>query len=225
MPETTSKKMVWDQIGEKLYETGVEQVALFPMANGAYTKGVPWNGVTAFNVTPSGAEPNKFYANNKNYLTLMSPEEVGATVECYTYPKEFKQCLGFAAAVAGVYVGQQTRTAFGLVTKTIIGNDTEMNSHGYKLHILYNALAKPSEESHATVNETIEPGTFSYELSTTPIDVPGFAAAAYICIDSTEADAEKLKALEAIIYGSEDAEPRLPLPGEVLTTLGTVAAG
>lgn len=225
MPETTSKKMVWDQIGEKLYETGVEQVALYPMAGGAYTKGVPWNGVTAFNVTPSGAEPNKFYANNKNYLTLMSPEEVGATVECYTYPKEFKQCLGYASIIAGLYVGQQARTAFGLVAKTIVGNDTEMNKHGYKLHILYNCLAKPSEEAHATVNESVEPGTFSYELSTTPIEVPGYEPAAYICIDSTEADATKLAALEAVLYGADDKEPMLPLPAEILAQLGTTAAG
>lgn len=218
-------KMVWDLVGEKLYETGVEQVALFPMAAGAYGAGVPWNGVTAFNVTPSGAEPNKFYANNKNYLTLMTPEEVGATVECYTYPKEFKPCLGYASAANGVYIGQQARSPFGLVAKTIVGNDTEMNKHGYKLHILYNGLAAPSEEAHATVNESVEPGTFSYEISTTPIAVAGFEPAAYICIDSTEADADKLKALEAIIYGAEEAEPRLPLPDEVLTTLGTVAAG
>lgn len=218
-------KMVWDQIGERLYETGVEQVALFPMAAGAYGAGIPWNGVTAFNVTPSGAELNKFYANNKNYLTLATPEEVGATVECYTYPKEFKPCLGYASAAAGVYIGQQARSAFGLVAKTIVGNDTEQNKHGYKLHILYNSLAKPSEEAHSTVNESVEPGTFSYELSTTPIAVAGYENSAYICVDSTEAEPEKLKALEAIIYGSEEVEPRLPLPDEVLTTLGTVAAG
>lgn len=220
-----SKKMVWDQVGEKRYETGVEQVGLFPMASGVYAEGVAWNGVTAFNLSPSGAEPNKFYANNKNYLTLMSPEEVGATVECYTYPPEFKPCLGYASAGTGVYIGQQARTAFGMVAKTLVGNDTEMNKHGYKLHILYNCLAKPSEEAHATVNESIEPGTFSYELSTTPVAVEGYEPTAYICIDSTEADAQKLKALEAIIYGSEEAEPRLPLPDEVLTTLGTTAAG
>lgn len=218
-------KMVWDQIGERLYETGVEQVALFPMASGAYSDGVAWNGVTAFNLNPSGAEPNKFYANNKNYLTLMTPEEVGATVECYTYPKEFKPCLGYASAAAGVYLGQQARTAFGLVVKTIIGNDTEMNKHGYKLHILYNGLAAPSEEAHATVNESVEPGTFSYEISTTPVTIAGYEPAAYICIDSTEADATALAALEEIIYGSTDAEPRLPLPDEVLSTLGTTAAG
>ena len=220
-----SKKMVWDQTGERLYETGVEQVGLFPQVGGTYEVGVPWNGVTAFNVTPSGAEPNKFYANNKNYLTLMTPEEVGATVECYTYPKEFKKCLGYAAAAAGVYLGQQARSAFGLVAKTIVGNDTEMNKHGYKLHILYNCLAAPSEEAHSTVNDSVEPGTFSYEISTTPVAVAGYEPAAYICIDSTEAEAEKLEALEAIIYGSEETEPRLPLPNEVLTTLGTVAAG
>lgn len=220
-----SKKMVWDQVGEKYYETGVEQVGLFPQASGTYETGVPWNGVTAFNVTPSGAEPNKFYANNKNYLTLMTPEEVGATVECYTYPKEFKKCLGYASAAAGVYIGQQARSTFGLVAKTIVGNDTEMNNHGYKLHILYSCLAAPSEEAHSTINDSVEPGTFSYEISTTPVTVAGFEPAAYICIDSTEADAEKLKALEAIIYGSEESDPRLPLPDEVLTTLGTVAAG
>lgn len=218
-------KMIWDQIGERFYETGVEQVALFPMTGGAYGAGVPWNGVTAFNVTPSGAEPNKFYANNKNYLTLMTPEEVGATVECYTYPKEFKKCLGYAAMKPGIYIGQQARAAFGLVAKTIIGNDTEMNKHGYKIHILYNCLAAPSEEAHSTVNDSVEPGTFSYEISTTPVDVAGYEPTAYVCIDSTEADPEALARLEAMIYGSEDAEPTLVLPDEALAILGTTVAG
>lgn len=218
-------KLIWDKTGEKFYETGVEQVAIYPMASGAYTTGVAWNGVTAFNVTPSGAEPNKFYANNKNYLTLMTPEEVGATVECYTYPKEFKACLGYAAMVPGVYAGQQARTPFGLVAKTIVGNDTEMNKHGYKIHILYNCLAAPSEEAHSTVNDSVEPGTFSYEISTTPVEVAGLEPTAYICIDSTEVSPEKLAALEAILYGSEDKEPALLLPDEALEALGIAAAG
>ena len=220
-----SKMLVWDQIGEKLYNTGVDKVALYPQAEGSYPKGVAWNGVTAFNLNPSGAEPTALWANNAKYLTLMSAEEIAATIECYTYPTEFKACLGFASAVAGVYVGQQARTAFGLTARTLIGNDTEFNKHGYKLHLVYGCLASPSEESYATVNDSPEAATFSYEISTTPVTVSGFEPTAYICIDSTEVAAEKLAALEAILYGSESTEARLPLPDEVLTTLGVTAAG
>ena len=220
-----SKKLVWDQVGEKLYNTGVEQVALFPQVDGTYPVGYAWNGVTAFNLSPSGAEPTALWANNAKYLTLMSAEEIGYTLECYMYPPEFKPCLGYGKTAAGVYVGQQARTAFGLAAKTLIGNDTEFNKHGYKLHLVYGGLASPSEESYASVNDTPEAATFSFEVSTTPVQVAGFEPTAYICIDSTEVDETKLKALEAIIYGSEDTDARLPLPDEVLSTLGATAAG
>lgn len=212
-------KMLWDQIGEKLYETGIEQVALFPQEEGAYNKGVAWNGVTALNLTPSGAEPTPLYANNRKYLTLMSVEELGGTIEAYTYPEEWSACDGSAAVVPGVYFGQQGRKTFGLVGKSLIGNDTELNKHGYKLHLIYGALASPSEQAHATVNDSPEASTMSWEFSTTPVAVDGYEPTSYICIDSTKVNAEKLAALEAIIYGSDDVEPRLPLPDEIATLM------
>lgn len=212
-------KMLWDQIGEKRYETGIEQVALFPQEEGAYNKGVAWNGVTALNLTPSGAEPTPLYANNRKYLTLMSVEELGGTIEAYTYPDEFAACDGSVAVVPGVYFGQQGRKPFGLVGKSLVGNDTELNKHGYKLHLVYGALASPSEQAHATVNDSPEAQTMSWEFSTTPVAVEGYEPTSYICIDSTKVNAEKLAALEAIIYGSDDVEPRLPLPDEIATLM------
>lgn len=212
-------KLTWDQIGEKLYETGIEQVALFPQSEGAYNKGVAWNGVTALNLTPSGAEPTPLYANNRKYLTLMSVEELGGTIEAYTYPEEWAECDGSVAVVPGVYFGQQGRKTFGIVGKSIIGNDTELNKYGYKLHLVYGALASPSEQAHATVNDSPEAQTMSWEFSTTPVAVEGHEPTSYICIDSTKVDAEKLAALEAIIYGSDDVEPRLPLPDEIATLM------
>lgn len=217
-------KMVWDQTGERLYETGIEQVGLFPQEGGAYPAGVPWNGVTALNLSPSGAEPTPLYANDRKYLTMMSVEEMGFTIEAYTYPDEWAECDGSATVAAGVYIGQQPRKTFGLVGKTLIGNDTDGTKHGYKLHILYGALAAPSEQENATVNDSPEAKTMSWECSTTPVNVTGYEPTSYICIDSTKVAAEKLTALEAILYGSEDAEPRLPLPDEVFTTLGVTAA-
>lgn len=216
-------KLVWDQIGERRYETGVEQVALFPQKDGAYPAGVAWNGVTALNLTPSGAEPTSLYANDRKYLTMMSVEELGGTIEAYTYPDEWAECDGSAEAVPGVFIGQQARKSFGLAGKTLIGNDTEMTKYGYKLHLIYGGLASPSEQAHATINESPEAATLSWEFSTTPVSITGYESTSYICIDSTKVDAEKLAALEAIIYGSEDAEPRLPLPDEVVTLMGTAA--
>ena len=216
-------KMVWDQTGERRYETGIEQVALYKQVAGAYPEGVAWNGVTALNLTPSGAEPTPLYANNRKYLTMMSVEELGGTIEAYTYPDEWAECDGSAMAAPGVYIGQQARKTFGLVAKTLIGNDTEMSKYGYKLHIIYGGLASPSEQSNATVNDTPEAKTMSWEFSTTPVAVNGYESTSYICIDSTTVDAEKLKALEAILYGSENAEPRLPLPDEILSTIGAAA--
>ena len=207
-------KLKWDQTGEKLYETGIEQVALFPQEGGADNK-----GVTALNLTPSGAEPTPLYANNRKYLTLMSVEELGGTIEAYTYPEEWAECDGSAAVVSGVYFGQQPRKTFGLVGKSLVGNDTELADHGYKLHLVYGALASPSEQAHATVNDSPEAATMSWEFSTTPVAVDGYEPTSYVCIDSTKVNAEKLAALEAIIYGSDDVEPRLPLPDEIATLM------
>lgn len=214
-------KLVWDQTTEKLYETGIEQVALFPQVAGEYPKGVAWNGITALNLTPSGAEPSPLYANNKKYLTLMSVEELGGTIEAYMYPDEWSECDGSAELVPGVFVGQQPRKNFGLVGKTLIGNDSEGTKYGYKLHLVYGGLASPSEMSNATVNDNPEARTMSWEFSTTPVSVAGFEPTSYICIDSTKVDAGKLTALEAVLYGSESEEARLPLPDEIAELMKT----
>lgn len=218
-------KLVWDQTGERLYETGVEQVALFPQAGGIYPAGVAWNGITALNLTPSGAEPTPLYANDRKYLTLMSVEELGGTIEAYTYPPEWAECDGSVAVVAGVYLGQQPRKSFGLAAKTMIGNDTDGTKYGYKLHLVYGGLASPTEQAHATINDSPEAATLSWEFSTTPVEVEGYDSTSYVCIDSTKVNKEKLAALEAIIYGSENAEPRLPLPSEIISLMGEDAAG
>lgn len=213
-------KLEWDKIGEHFYETGVEQVALYPQVSGAYPKGVAWNGVSAFNLTPSGGEPTSVFANDRKYLTLMSVEELGGTIEAYTYPDEFAECDGSASVVAGVYFGQQKRKAFGLAAKTLLGNDTDYNAYGYKLHLVYGCLASPSEQSNATTGESTEAKTMSWEFTTTPVSIAGFEPTSYICIDSSKVAADKLAALEAILYGSEEAEPRLPLPNEIVTLMG-----
>ena len=218
-------KLVWDKTSEKQYETGVEQVALYVQDDkGAYPKGVAWNGCTAFNLNPSGAEPTPLYANNRKYMTLMSAEETGGTIEAYMYPDEFAECDGSKTIAPGVFIGQQTRKTFGLCVKTLIGNDVEFNKHGYKLHLIYGALASVSEKAYGTVNDSPEVEPFSWEFTTTPVEVEGFEPTAYICIDSTKVDATKLKALEAILYGTEEAEAHLPLPAEVLATIGTTQA-
>lgn len=214
-------KMIWDGVGEKFFETGIEQVALYRMADGAYSTGVAWNGITALNLTPSGAEATSLYANNRKYLTLMSVEELGGTIEAYTYPDEWAECDGSAMAAPGVFIGQQARKPFGLAAKTLLGNDTDLTAYGYKLHLIYGGLASPSEQTNSTVNDSPEAKTLSWEFSTTPVNVTGYQSTSYMCIDSTKVDAEKLKALEAILYGSDDAEPRLPMPDEVLATLKT----
>lgn len=213
-------KLVWDKSGEKFYETGIEQVALFKQVGGAYPAGVAWNGVSALNLTPSGGEPTSLFANNAKYLTLMSAEELGGTIEAYTYPDEWAECDGSAELVAGVYIGQQPRSSFGLAAKSLIGNDTTTN-YGYKLHIVYGGLASPTEQTNSTVNDSPEAKTMSWEFSTTPVNVTGHKPTSYICIDSTKVDAAKLAALEAIIYGSDDVEPRLPLPDEIATLMAT----
>lgn len=209
-------KLAWDQTGERLYETGISRGALYLLdENGAYTNGVAWNGITAITESPSGAEATPLYADDTKYLNLVSAEEFGATVEAYTYPDEFAACDGSAELVPGVAIGQQARKTFGLCYKTVIGNDVENNDHGYKLHMIYGALASPSEKAYATINDNPEAITFSWELKTTPVTVTGLKPTASLTIDSTKVDATKLADLEAILYGSETEEPRLPLPDEI----------
>lgn len=217
-------KLVWDQTGERLYETGVKNGVLYLKdETGAYTKGVAWNGLTAVTESPSGAEATPLYADDIKYLNLMSNEEFGATIEAYTYPDEFAECDGSASIATGVYIGQQTRKAFGLCYRTVLGNDELSNDYGYKLHIIYGCLAAPSEKAYATINDSPEAITFSWEVTTTPVTVEGFKPTASVVIDSTKVDAEKLAALEAVLYGSESAEAKLPLPSEIITLVG--AAG
>ena len=212
-------KLEWDLTGQKFYETGVDHGVLYVQEGGAYPKGVAWNGLTAVTESPSGAEPTPLYADNIKYLNLMSTEEFGATIEAYTYPDEFAVCDGSAELVAGVMIGQQKRKTFGMCYRTVLGNDTENNAHGYKLHIIYGALAAPSEKAYATVNDSPEAITFSWEVSTTPVAVKGHEPTASIVIDSTKVDAEKLEALEAVLYGTESEEARLPLPDEIATLM------
>lgn len=213
-------RLVWDNTGERLYETGVKRGALYPAVNGTYPKGVVWNGITSVSESPSGADANPIYADDIKYLELRSAEEFGATVEAYMYPEEFAICDGSAAVASGVIIGQQTRKPFGLCYRTILGNDTENDAYGYKLHLIYNAMASPSERSYQTVNDSPEAITFSWELTTTPLAVDGYKPTASMIIDSTKADATKLAALEDILYGTENEDARLPLPGEVIKLMG-----
>ena len=218
-------KLIWDKTGERLYETGVDHGVLYPVgANGTYPKGVAWSGLSAVTESPSGAEANNIYADNIKYLSLMSAEEFGATIEAYTYPDEFAVCDGTAEIAKGVTVGQQSRKMFGFSYRTIIGNDTDDAEHGYKLHLIYGAKASPSEKNYQTVNDSPEAISLSWEVTTTPVEISAvdpstgkaFKPTASLTIDSTKVDAEKLKAFEEILYGSEDTEARLPLPDEVI---------
>lgn len=219
-------KIVWDQTGERLYETGVKKGVLYPMATGGtYPKGVAWNGLTAVTESPSGAEATPLYADDIKYLTLMSVEEFGGTIEAYTYPKEFEECDGSAEFAKGATIGQQPRKSFGLSYVTTIGNDVDSNKHGYKIHLVYGALASPSEKAYSTINDSPEAITFSWEFTTTPVAVAGFEPTACITIDSTKVDPKKLTTLEAKLYGDEAGEATLPLPNEVATLLGAPAAG
>lgn len=219
-------KLVWDKTGERYYETGVKQGVLYVQdASGAYPEGVAWNGLTAVTESPSGAEATALYADDIKYLNLISTEEFGATIEAYTYPDEFAECDGSASLAIGVSIGQQKRKAFGLCYRTTVGNDVDGNDHGYKLHIIYGAIASPSEKAYSTINDSPEAITFSWEVTTTPVSVNGFKPTASIVIDSNKADGTKLQALEAILYGSDTADehsgPRLPLPNEIATLMKT----
>ena len=212
-------KLEWDKSGEKLYETGVKNCALYVFKNNAYDKGIAWNGITGITESPSGAEASPLYADDIKYLNLISNEDFGATLEAYTYPKEFEECDGTAEISKGVSIGQQNRKTFGLVYKTTLGNDVDGNSYGYKIHVIYGCLAAPSEKAYASINDSPEAITFSWELSTTPVEVNGFKPTSTITIDSTKIDAEKLKKLEDKLYGSETGDATLLLPNEIMALL------
>ena len=210
-------RLTWDATGEKLFETGVKNCVVYPISSaGVYDKGYAWNGITAITESPSGAEATALYADDIKYLNLYSAEEFGATIEAYTYPDEFAVLDGSAEVAEGVSIGQQKRGVFGLCYKTTIGNDVDGNDHGYKLHIIYGAQASPSEKSFETINDSPEAITFSWEITTTPVNVKGFKPTATLVIDSTKADADKLKDLEDILYGTENTDARLPLPDEII---------
>ena len=223
-------RLTWDKIGERLYETGVDRGVLYPMnADGSYPKGVAWNGLTSVSESPSGAESNPIYADNLKYLDLRSDEEFGFTIGAYTYPDEFAECDGSAEPVDGLEITQQPRSAFGFCYRTLIGNDTEGRNYGYKLHLVYNAMANPSEKERSTVNDSPEAGEFSWECSTTPVVISAlnpktnkpYRPTAHLVVNSTKISAEKLAALEALLYGATtgEGEAHLPTPDEVIALL------
>lgn len=222
-------RIQWDLTGERTYETGVDRGVLYTydLENKDYTPGVGWNGLTSINETPSGAEPTAHYADNIKYLNLMSAEEFGFTIEAFTYPEEFGMCDG-SHVEEGLFIGQQARVPFGLSYRTLIGNDTQANDYGYQLHLVWNALASPSEKAHATVNENPEPTTMSWTASTTPTPFTehDYKPTAHMYVDSTKTDPAKLKALEAIIWGDDSTEARMPTPDEVVDIItGGTGAG
>ena len=213
-------KLTWDNTGERIFETGVKQGVLYPIqSDGKYTKGVAWNGLTAVTESPSGAEATALYADDIKYINLLRNEEFGATIEAYPYPDEFAECDGSAELATGVMIGQQKRKIFGLCYRTTIGNDVEGNDYGYKLHLVYGCLAAPSEKGYSTINDNPDAITFSWEVTTTPVNVEGFKPTSQITIDSTKADPAKLAALEAVLYGGAETEAKLPLPDEVATLM------
>ena len=209
-------KIVWDESGKRTYETGVRKGVLYLQdTQGAYTKGVAWNGLTAVTESPSGAEPTALYADDIKYLELFSAEEFGATIEAYTYPAEFEKCDGSASLGTGVTIGQQDRATFGLCYRTVLGNDVKGSEFGYKLHLIYGAKAKPSEKGYQTINDSPEAITFSWEISTTPVNVAGFKPTACVTIDSTKIEPDKLAQIETLLYGDVSSEAKLPLPDEI----------
>lgn len=213
-------KIVWDQIGERFYETGVKNGVLYVQNDeGNYENGVAWNGLTAVTESPSGAEATALYADDIKYVNLMSAEEFGATIEAYTYPDEFEACDGSASLMAGITIGQQPRKAFGLCYKTVVGNDVQGNALGYKIHLIYGAKAAPSERAFQTINDSPEAITFSWELTTTPVNVAGFQPTANLVIDSTKVAPEALAKIEAKLFGSDEEEATLLLPDEVVALI------
>lgn len=232
MPNTFA--IEWDEVGKRLYETGVDRGVLYPIRDtisdptDPYSAGVPWNGLTAVSQSSSGGEPSPLWADNLKYLNLISAEEANLSIEAYTYPEEFEECDGSRSIVAGAIIGQQPRKMFGFSYRTLIGNDIKQSDYGYKIHIVYGCLASPSDRSYSTVNDSPEAITFSWSVSTTPIEVSGFKPTATIEIDSTKTNAAKLGLLEAILYGTPASgntaavDPRLPLPAEIVSTLSGV---
>ena len=213
-------KLVWDATGARKYETGVRNGVLYVMGEGGtYPKGVAWNGLTAVTESPSGAEATALYADDTKYLNLISAEEFGATIEAYTYPDEFAECDGSATLASGVTIGQQPRKTFGMSYRTVYGNDVDNESYGYKLHLIYGAVAAPSEKAYATINDSPEAITFSWEVKTTPVNVTGHKPTASLTIDSTKVDKAKLTKIEEILYGKDEVEARLPLPDEIIQIL------
>lgn len=217
-------KLVWDKTGERFFETGVKQGVLYLQSeDGTYPKGVVWNGLTSVSENPSGAEANAFYADDIKYLNITSAEDFAATIGCYTYPDEFAECDGSKEIADGVSIGQQEHKAFGFCYRTGLGNDTKGNDYGYKIHLVYGAKAAPTGKDYGTVNESPEPIELSYEISTTPVAVDGFKPTAHLVINSTKISAEKLAELEDILYGSDEEEPRMPLPNEIAQLVGKAA--
>lgn len=216
-------RIEWDKTGERLYETGVSNGVLYVQVDTTYPAGVPWNGLTAVTESPSGAEATPLYADNIKYLNLVAAEEFGATIEAYDAPEEFDECDGTKEIVPGMLIGQQPRKTFGFCYKTRIGSDAKGDQHGYKIHIVYGCLAAPSEKGYQTVNDSPEAITFSWEVSTTPVNVKGGQPTATVTIDSTRVDAAKLKLLEDELYGTQDKEAHLPLPDEIAAILGEAA--
>ena len=209
--------LTWDDIGERYYETGVRKGVLYlPDAQGAYSTGVAWNGLTAVNESHDGGEPNALYADDIKYLNLMSAEDFKATIEAYTYPDEFAECDGSAALATGVIIGQQKRKSFGLSYQTRIGNDVDQTDLGYKIHLVYGCMAAPTDKNYASINESPEAITFSWEVSTTPVDIPGHKPSATIVIDSTKADPDKLETLKGMLYGTTNASAKLPTPQDII---------
>lgn len=216
-------KIVWDQAGKRFYETGAKNAVLYPQdANGAYPLGVPWNGLISVSESPSGAEPTPLYADDMKYLQLFSNEEFAATIEAYTYPDEFAECDGSGDLATGITIGQQTRKAFGLCYKTTLGNDIDGNDLGYKLHLIYGAMAAPSEKAYNSINDSPEAITFSWGITTVPVAVSGFKPTASLVIDSTKVAAEDLATLEAALFGTDGTPgtaPYLPLPDAIVALL------
>ena len=219
-------KLVWDAVGSRIYETGDDHAVLYPQnADGTYAAGVAWNGITAVTQSPSGAESSPLYADNIKYVDLRSAEEFGATIEAYTYPDEWAECDGSKEVAPGVFAGQQSRRPFGFSYRSLIGNDTKQDQYGYKLHMIYNATASPSEKGYQTVNDSPDAITFSWEISTTPIVITGFKPTAEITIDSTKVDKAKLTQLENLLYGTEKEDPKLPLPDEIVAIFANTSSG
>lgn len=225
-------RIKWDPIGERCYETGADKFVLFPFDDGAYTKGVAWNGVTKVNQKPSGAEPTPLYADNIKYVNMMSAEDYACSIEAYMYPDEFAECDGSAQVVPGMYAGQQRRKMFGFAYRTIIGNDTKLNDFGYKLHLVYGCLAAPTEKAYNTINDSPEASTMSWEISTTPVVITEkvggktLRPTAILTFDSTKFSAEFMTKLEDMLYGKdgeEATEPKLPMPDEIIKMVNAAA--